>query len=105
MSVPPLPGYRTPESADRTSGPHPEEAERGDGAEEALEAEAADFLHLELPLEDARHAGGDEDLAALGLPAQARGEIGHGADGAIVPAALEPDGADRRVALGDPDAE
>ena len=46
-----------------------------------------------------------EDLAALGLAAQARREVRDRADGAVVPAPLEPDGADRGVTLGDADAE
>ena len=41
----------------------------------------------------------------LGLAAQARGQVGDGADGPVVPAALEADGADGGVALGDADAE
>src|SRR5262249_6436884 len=43
--------------------------------------------------------------SGLGLPAQARGEVGHGADGAVVPAPFEADRTDGRVAQGDPDAQ
>ena len=77
----------------------------GDGAVEALEGELAHRLHLGQVLHRDQQALGDQDLAGLGLPAEAGGEVGDGADGPVVPAALEADGPDGGVALGDADAE
>ena len=50
-------------------------------------------------LELAQRLAIGQDLPALRLAAQARGEIGDGADGAVVEPAFEADGADGGVAL------
>src|SRR6185436_9033443 len=47
----------------------------------------------------------DQDLAALGLAAKTRGQVGDAADACIFPAALEADRAERRIALRNTDAE
>ena len=47
----------------------------------------------------------DEDLPRLRHRAQAGGEVDDGADRRVLDAALEPDAAERRVALGDADTE
>src|SRR5262244_2515653 len=75
------------------------------GSAEPLEGDVADVLDLDERL----HGGGDplreEDLARLRFRAQARGEVGHGADGAVVEPSFEADGPEGGVAVGDPDAE
>src|SRR5262249_20766525 len=81
-----------------------DDAESRDRPRQALERERADLLALDEVLEGARHTRGDEDLAGLGLVAEPGGEIGDGADGAVVPTPLEADGPERGVALGDPHA-
>jgi hypothetical protein len=73
--------------------------------EKALQRERSHVLEVDDLLEDARHPGRHEDLPAPCLSTQARRQVGDGADGAVVPAVLEPDGADGGIALGDPDAE
>ena len=47
----------------------------------------------------------DEDLVRPSLAAKSRRQIGHGAYCGVVPAALEADGAERRIALGDANTE
>src|SRR5262252_3733929 len=75
------------------------------GSAQALEGDVADGLDLDERL----HGGGnplrEEDLARLRFRAQARGEVGHGTDGAVVEPSLEADGSEGGVAVGDPDAE
>src|SRR5215472_14058409 len=75
------------------------------GSAQALERDVADGLDLDERL----HGGGDplreEDLARLRFCAQARGEVGHRANGAVVEPSFEADGPEGRVAVGDPDAE
>src|SRR2546425_5285091 len=75
------------------------------GSVEALESELADGFDFREVLHRRQHALRDEDLARLRLATEARGEVGHGADRPVVQAPLETDRADRRVALGDADAE
>src|SRR5882672_10228051 len=72
---------------------------------EAAQRQLAERLGLDEALDRGVEAARDEDLAAARLAAEPRGEVGHGADRAIVPAALEADGAERRVALRDAHAE
>ena len=52
-----------------------------------------------------QHPRADEDLSWLGLIAEARGDIGHCADGGIVEASFKPDGAERSEAVRNADAE
>src|SRR2546425_3349146 len=75
------------------------------GSVEALESELADGFDFREVLHRRQHALRDEDLARLRLATEARGEVGHGADRPVVQAPLETDRADRRVALGNTDAE
>ena len=84
---------------------HSDDVECLDGLQEALEGQGPDRLEVDRILGGAGHARRDQDLARLGLAAQARRQVRDRADGAVVPAALEADGADGRVALGDADAE
>src|SRR5215475_11775827 len=79
-------------------------AEGGYGPGEALEGQWAERFQGNQVLHGARHALGEEDLGVARLPAEPRGEIGHRADGSVVPAPLEADGADGRIALRDADA-
>src|SRR5262249_58623332 len=74
------------------------------GPWEALEGERPQRFQGQEICDGARHTLGEEDLRVARLPAEPRGEVGHGADGAVVPAPLEADGADGGVALRDPDA-
>src|SRR5262249_30111090 len=83
----------------------PEHVEGRDGLEEPLESEPTDRLGLDQALDRGSHARRDEDLPTLGLTAETRRVVRDCADGAVIPAALEPDGADRRIALSDPDGE
>src|SRR5499425_1050027 len=78
------------------------DAEDGHRPEQPLEGQGAEGLGLHQLLDLRGHPLMDEDLAALGLAAEAGGEVGHGADGAIVPAPLESDGANGGIALRDP---
>ena len=71
----------------------------------SLEGELASGFHLDALLGSAEHSLRDEDLARGGLAAGAGGQVGHGADGGVVAATPEADGADRCVTLGDADAE
>src|SRR5262245_21735068 len=70
-----------------------------------FERHLADRIGLDFRLGLGKNARRNEDLAVLGLAAQARRYIRHGANSAIVEAALEPDRADRGVAAGDSDPE
>src|SRR5262249_58759825 len=72
---------------------------------EALELQRADLLSLHEIGDGGVDALADEDLARRGLGAEAKGEVGDTADGRVVAPALEPDRADRRVALRDSHAE
>ena len=70
-----------------------------------LQLELADWLDRHGVLDLCQHARTDEDLSWLGLVAQARGHVGYGADGGVIKAALEADGAERSKAVRNPDAE
>ena len=72
---------------------------------EAFERELARRLDLQQSLRRRQDALGNQDLAGLCFTAQASGEVGDRADRAVVPASLEADRADRRIALRDADAE
>src|SRR5215831_15596846 len=78
------------------------DAEDGHRPEQSPESQGPEGLGLHQLLDLRGHPLMDEDLAALGLAAEAGSEVGHGADGAVVPASLESDGADGSVALCDP---
>ena len=67
--------------------------------------EPADILGFDHVLHGRHDALRGKDLPGFRLGTESRGEIGHGADRAIVPAPFESDGTDRRIALGDADAE
>src|SRR5687767_11167330 len=82
-----------------------DDIEDGDGLEEALERQLADRLDVGQVLHRALHPAGDQDLAGARVAAEAEGQVGDGADRTVVPPALEADGADRGVPLGDPDAD
>src|SRR5262249_57622576 len=75
------------------------------GSAEPLEGDVADGLDLDERL----HSGGDplreEDLARLRFRAQAPGEVGHSADGAVVEPSFEADGPEGAAAGGDPEPE
>src|SRR5215472_7710835 len=86
-------------------GHHPEHAERGHGPREAPEGECAHLFGLDQALHGRGHPGRNQHLAPLGFTAQSRGQVGDGADGTVVPAPLETDGADGRVSLSDADAK
>src|SRR2546422_1289008 len=73
--------------------------------EESLQVELPDGFDLDQILGRREQPLRDQDLTGPGLTAEARGEIRYGADGSVVQASFEADGADRRVALRDPDAE
>src|SRR5499427_10915204 len=81
------------------------DAEDGHRPEQSPESQGPQGLDLHQLLDLRGHPLMDEDLAALGLAAQTSSEVGHGADGAVVPAPLESDGADGGIALRDPYAE
>src|SRR5262249_56706931 len=83
----------------------PDDVPRRDGSGEALQGKRADLVGLDQRLDRRRHVTGDEDLAGVRLAAEARGEIRHRSDRAIVPTALEADRADRGIAARDADAE
>src|SRR3954464_6393281 len=72
---------------------------------EALEGELAHGFEVEGAVEDGHGLAIGEDLAGLRFAAKARGEVGDVADGGVVPAAFEADGAERGVALRDAAAE
>ena len=77
----------------------------GAGPAEPLQRQLAD----QLDPHEVLHRGVDplahQDLAVLGLVAQARGQVDHAADRPVVEAALEPDIPQRGVARGDPDLD
>ena len=52
-----------------------------------------------------QHPRTDEDLSRLRLVAQPRGDVGHRANSCVIKASLEADGAERRKAVRDADAE
>src|SRR5438094_8816244 len=85
----------------RRGGLQSQRVEGWDRLEEALQRQLPHLLQVDQSLDRARHTGSDEDLVALGLAAEAGRKVGDGADGAVVPASLEADGADGGVALGD----
>src|SRR5437762_3294564 len=85
--------------------PQSHDVEGRDRLRQSLQRERAYLLGLDQILHVPRHPQGDEDLAGLGLAAQTRRQVGDRADRAVVPAALEADGADGRVALRDADPE
>jgi hypothetical protein len=64
-----------------------------------LQLELTDQLDLHCILDLRQHPRTDEDLSRLGLVAQARRDVGHRADGSIVEASLEADGAERGKAV------
>src|SRR6266508_3087385 len=75
---------------------------QGEGGHRLLEAlarERARGCKLESPFQSRHGLAAGEDLAALRLGAQARGEVGDVADRGVVPAAFEADGAEGGVAL------
>ena len=70
-----------------------------------LQLELADWLDLHGVFDLRQHSRADEDLPRLGLVAEARGDIGHCADGGIVEASFKADGAERSEAVRDADAK
>src|SRR5216684_6851281 len=76
-----------------------------DGPVQALKGKLADRLELGHALDRGVHLAVDQDLAALGLVAQARGKVRDRASHRILKAPLEADAAERRIAVGDADAE
>src|SRR5712691_5524118 len=85
--------------------PQSHDVEGRDRLRQSLQRERAHLLGLDEILHFPRHPQGDEDLTGLGLAAQTRRQVGDRTDRAVVPAALEADGADGRVALRDADPE
>ena len=82
----------------------PQDVEGRDGLGEPLEGERAHLLGLDEVLHFRGHPRGDEDLAGLGFAAEARRQVGDGADSPVVPASLETYAADGCVPLGDAEA-
>src|SRR5499426_3504752 len=83
----------------------PRDTEDGHRPEQSLEGKESEGLGLHQLLDLRGHSLMNEDLAALGLAAETGGQVGHGTDGAVVPASLETDGSDGGIALRDPHAE
>src|SRR5262252_7351489 len=79
-------------------------AEGRHGPGEALEGQRTKRFQSDHVFHGSRHALRQENLGVARLPAESRGEVGHRADGAVVPAPLEADGADGGIALRDADA-
>src|SRR5437879_9886744 len=79
--------------------------ERGDGAVEPLELKLADRSGVGQRFHGGVDLAVDQDLAALGLAAEARGEVHHAADGSVVEAAFGADAAERGKAMRDADTE
>src|SRR5262249_35222753 len=65
---------------------------------ESLERQIADVIGLDLRLDESEDALADEDLAALGLVAQPRRQVGDAADRRIVEALVEADLTERGIA-------
>src|SRR5439155_21587252 len=105
------PACRRAELADavkrNTSGgvPEPHDVQRLYRPGQTFDGQESRLLDLQELLYLRQEPGRDQDLAGLGLPAETCGQVGHGADGAVVPAPLEADGADRGEPLGDADTE
>src|SRR5262245_51650304 len=79
------------------------ELHRRNRPRESLEGEGRELFELPDVFQLRRQARRGEDLAGFRLAAETRGEVGHRTDGAVVPAALESDPADRGEPLGDSD--
>src|SRR5262244_953690 len=79
--------------------PEPGDAENGHRPEQPLESQGPQGLGLYQFLDLCGDPLMDEDLATFGLAAETGSEVGHGADGAVVPASFEADGSDGGVAL------
>ena len=86
-------------------GPEPCHVEGRHRAGESLERQLPESLGVHEPVDRCQDARRRQDLAGLRLAAETEGKVRDGPDRAVVPATLEPDGADRGVALGDPDAD
>src|ERR1700674_1048094 len=69
------------------------------GTMESLKGKFADQVRLGEVRHQSLYALRNEDLSTGGLAAQPGGKIGHGPDCAVITASLEPDGANRCVAL------
>src|SRR5690242_4172877 len=76
-----------------------------DRATETLQRQRLLRVDVDKRFDAGKHALRDQDLAAGGFAAKPGGEVGHRTDGAVVPAALESDSADRRISLRYTDAE
>src|SRR5262245_11711133 len=76
-----------------------------DRTRQSLEVQRARLVDVDQRLDGRVRALTQENLAARGLVAQARREIRDRTDRGVVEASGEPDGAHRRVALRDADAE
>ena len=70
-----------------------------------LQLELTHRLDLHGVLNGHQHPRTDEDLPGLRLVAEPRGDVGDRADGGIVEATLEADGAERRKSVRNADAE
>src|SRR5205085_11935287 len=82
----------------------PQHAVRGHWAVETLQRELAHRLDVDQLARRRMDPLADQDLAAGGLGAQARRDIGHRADGAVIEPSLEADRANGGEALLDADA-
>src|SRR5207302_466217 len=82
-----------------------DDVERGNRLREAFQRQPPQLLDLDHRLDRSQYALRDQDLPRLGLAAEPRSQVGHGADRPVVHPALEPDRADRGVTLRDADAE
>src|SRR3954454_4113944 len=79
--------------------------EGGDGAMEPLELKLAHRGGVGQRFHGGVNLAVDQDLAALGFTAEARGKVHHAADGSVVKTALGADAAERGIAMRDTDAE
>jgi hypothetical protein len=70
-----------------------------------LQLELTHCLDLDGILDLRQHSRADEDLPRLRFIAQPRGNVGYRADGGIIEASLEADGAKRGEAVRDTDAK
>ena len=77
----------------------------GDRASEPFELEIAGRRRLDKLLYGREEALADQDLSRCSLGAEARSEVRHGPEDAVVVTRLKADAPDRRVAGFDPDTE
>ena len=70
-----------------------------------LESQGADLFGLDQVLDLSDHPQRSQDLIARSLAAEARGEVCHRADGAVIPTPLKTNSADCGIPLGNPNPQ